>query len=77
MIFETPQSLLNHWVSRVQIERGIFGCQLCRFVWLGGFWVVEEESYMPAAWAVLTAATFCYLGGQWGVMQKLITWALP
>lgn len=77
MIFETPQSLLNHWVSRVLIKRGIFGGQLCVFVWLGGFWVVEEESYMPAAWAGLWAATLCYLGGQWGVMQKFITWALP
>lgn len=65
IIFETPQSLLNHSVSRVQIEREIFEGQLCGFVWLGGFWVVEEEPYMPAAWAVLWAATLCYLGGQW------------
>lgn len=76
MIFETPQSLLNHSV-RVQIERGIFRGQLCVFIWLGDFWVVEEESYVPAAWAVLWAATLCYLGGQWDVMQKLITCALP
>lgn len=74
IIFETLQSLLNHWVSRVLIKRGIFGGQLCGFVWLGGFWVEEEES---AAWAGLWAATLCYLDGQWGVMLKLITWALP
>jgi len=68
MGFETPWSLSNRSVSRVQTGRGFFGGQLCVFVWRGGFWVEEEELCVPAA---------RYPGGQRGAMQELITQALP
>lgn len=39
--------------------------------------MVEEEPYVVAAWAVPQAVAERCPGGQWGVMQKLITWVLP
>lgn len=61
-----PRSLSNRSVSRVQIGRGFSGGQLCVFVWLGGFWVAEEELYVPSARAVPQAAAEWCPGGQRG-----------
>ena len=71
MFFEMPRSLSNRSVSRVQIGRGFSGGQLCVFVCLGGFWVAEEEPYVPSARAVPQAAAERCPGGQQAAMDSL------